>query len=196
MSANVHIIDQRRFSAGNFEHYASEARSMAGAFDNVAFQVNAAWSIDRICRRSLELSRNQIGLLRICCHGNSSYLQLGTEVRIPEDVYSFRLLRGCWVGDCPRIELDACGVLSNTPVACPPQGEMTVEQWQAACTGGTIAPTSAGYSLAQALADVAGILVVASYDVQWAPASVGFEGRIRYFRPATYYRHDGADPRA
>jgi hypothetical protein len=47
----------------------------------------------------------------------------------------------------------------------------------------------------QALADAAGVLVVASYDVQWGPSRRGFEGRIRYYRPVRYFRRDGLDPR-
>jgi hypothetical protein len=196
MSANVHVIEERRFSTQERLNRQLEAsRTERGAFPNVVFTVNEHWSMDRICRRVLLRSGGQVGVLRLICHGNASYMELGTCLRSPADVTSFRLLRGCWIGRYPRIEIDACGVVSSTLVSCS-LPELTIEQWATVCTPGTVSSSAPGHQLMQALADAAGVLVIASYDVQLGPNPRGFEGRIRHYRPTQYFRTDGANPRA
>lgn len=201
MANNVHVIEERRYSTQQMlDREIRESMNAAGCFPNDVFTVNQQWSMDRICRRAIERSGGEIGVLRILCHGNAASLQLGTGVSAPNHLVSFRLLRGHWVGRYPRIELDACGVASSTPVSCSvssfPGGSAGLALWATACTTGTATPAGPGHSLCQALADAGGIMVVASYDVQLGPTPRGLEGNIHYFRPAQYYRLDGVDPLA
>jgi hypothetical protein len=200
MARNVHAIDERRYDTQRMlRREIRRSRNASGCFPNEVFTVNQQWSMDRICRRAIERSGGEIGVLRILCHGNASYIELGTGVQTPNDVWCFRLLRGHWVGRYPRIVLDACGVASATPVSCtvnnfPYRDRAALALLASACTPGTASPTSAGHALCQAIADAAGILVVASYDIQLGPTPRGLEGSIHHFRPVQYFRRDGVDP--
>jgi hypothetical protein len=201
MARNVYVIDKRlHANQQDLMQEIRESRNTPGSFPNEVITVNQNLSMEQICLRVIARSGGEIGVLRIVCHGNASSLQLGTGVQTPNHVWNFRLLRGHWVGRYPRIELHACGVASATRLACTivdfPDTETALAQLATACTRGTANPNSAGHALCQALADSAGIPVVASYDVQLGPQPSGLEGRIHYFIPAQYFRRDGVNPLA
>lgn len=182
---NVWIVDERLYNDSSaFNAYLESLNRMPNL---VAFGVNQDWSMHRICTRARQRSGGRIGVLVIDCHGNSSSIQFGTGLRVPADTTHFQLLRGSWVGDYPRIEVQACATISSTPICgsvaatlgCTPGNQGTINN----------DPTRPEHRLMQAIADNAGILVIASYDAQtWSP---GFEGRIRHYRPREYYRLGG-----
>ena len=179
---NVWIVDERLYNNPvQFRAYLEELNRLPNM---VAFGVNHQWNMHRICSRARQRSNGQIGVMVIDCHGNSSWVQLGTGLRTPADAIGFQVLRNCWVGDYPRIEVQACATISSTPV-CAPGASPT------SCTPGPAGTqdndsTRPEHQLMQRIADNAGVLVIASYDIQtWAP---GFEGDIRHYRPETYYR--------
>ncbi len=135
----------------------------------VNIRVDQAWSMDRICRRVLQNSPAGLGVLRIFCHGNSGSVELGQGLNMAS-VPSFRLLRGHFVGQFPKIEVHSCGVLSGTPVS----RQQPI---------GMIDLNAHGHVLMQALANAAQVLVIAAYNVQDCDRRMAFEGPIRHFRP-------------
>lgn len=201
MARNVYVIDKRiHANQRDLMQEIRESRNTPGSFFNEVITVNQNLTMEQICLRVIARSGGEIGVLRIVSHGNASSIELGTGAQTPNHVWNFRLLRGHWVGRYPRIELHVCGVASATRLSCTtvdfPDTETALAQLATACTPGTVNPNSAGHALCQALADSAGIPVVASYDVQLGPQPSGLEGRIRYFIPAQYFRRDGVNPLA
>lgn len=182
---NVWIVDERLYdqfpnSTAQFQAYLVELNHLT---NTIAFGVDQNWNMHRICDRARQLSGGSIGIMVIDCHGNSSQVQFGTGLRVPGDAIGFQMLRNCWVGAYPRIEVQACATISSTPVCAPlapPVG----------CTPGPAGTISTDHSrpehlLMQRIANNAGVLVIASYDIQnWGP---GFEGRIHHYRPAVYH---------
>ena len=174
--ANIDVLDRRR--TGSRTGIDAFLERVSNRVDRTII-VDQNWSIHRICSRVRH--HGPVGVLRILCHGNSSYMELGTGIRVPGDTTSFQLLRGSWVGEYPKIEIHACGVASATPVGCtfrrsPPR---------LVCVRGTSAANNPGRRLVQAIADNAGVLVVASLDVQ--RGAPGLEGTIVHCRPAVSY---------
>lgn len=174
--ANIDVLDRRR--RGSLTGIDAFLERSSNPVDRTII-VDQTWSIRKICNRVRQ--QRLVGVLRLLCHGNSSFLELGTGIRVPADTTSFQLLRNIWVGDYPRIEIHACGVASATPVGCtfrwdPPGLE---------CEPGTSPPDNPGRQLVQAMADNAGVLVSASLDVQ--RGAPGFEGRVVHCRPAEYF---------
>jgi len=182
---NVWIVDRRLYdqfpnSAVRFQAYLEELNLRPNI---IAFGVDQNWNMHRICNRARQLTGCSIGIMVIDCHGSSSHIQFGTGMNTPGDAIGFQMLRNCWTGNYPRIEVQACNTISSTPT-CPP-GAPTM-----GCTPGPAGTISTDHSrpehrLMQRIADNAGVLVIASYDVQnWGP---GFEGRIHHYRPAVYH---------
>ena len=164
---HVNVVDDR---LGNSWHeYARRERHGGQTY---YIRVNSAWSMDRIARRVLQYSNN-IGILRLCSHGNSDYIQLGQGLTAG-NAWRFRLLRNHFVGQYPRVEVHACGVLSSTSVAVG--------------TPGTVSTSGAGHVIMQAVADAVGVLAIGAYHVQWSDSAFAYEHLVRHFRPTVYYR--------
>jgi hypothetical protein len=102
-------------------------------------------------------------------------------MQVPRDTADFRLLRGSWVGPYPRIEIHACGVASATPVWC----RLDPARLRLECQPGTADRNGPGQQLVQAMADNAGVLVIAGLNVQ--RGAPGLEGPLVYCRPAVSY---------
>ena len=168
---HVNVIDERApaaaFRAGRLE-------AQRGPTENI--HVSNLWSMDRICGRILEramrhpISGNPgLGVLHLICHGNAGVVHLGNGLTAAT-ANSFRHLRGFFVGQYPRIEVHACGVLSGTSVS----GAVPI---------GTIDHNAPGHALMQALSNAAQVLVIAAYNIQFPDSGMVFEGPIRHFRP-------------
>jgi hypothetical protein len=181
---NVHVVDRRLFTDPSLcDSFIDTLQASPG--QNLVLRVSPAWSIDRICRRVRQGSH--LGVLRIYCHGNASYIQLAQGLSRPAQTVNFRLLRDIWEGRHPRIEIHACGVVSSTEIACLNIPIYSADMLPAICTPGVSAPNTPGRQLVQAIADNAGALAIAALNAQ-APLNRGFEGRVVYCRPARYYR--------
>ncbi|NLI81941.1 MAG: hypothetical protein GX443_09680 [Deltaproteobacteria bacterium] len=179
---NVHVVDKRLFlNEADLHSFMRSLQRLPG--DNAVFRVDGRWTIWGICRRVREL-RGTVGILGLHCHGNASWLQLGPGLSLPAQTANFSVLRGCWVGRYPRIEIHACAVASATPIACS-AAMATVESLPSVCTPGTDSPGSPGRALVQAIADNAGVLTIAAFNAQLIER-LGFEGAVVYCRPATY----------
>ncbi len=174
--ANIDVLDRRRSRTLTSADAFFEARS--NRVDHTII-VDQTWSIHRICSHIRQLG--MVGVLRLLCHGDSSYLQLGTGISEPDDTREFRLLRNFWAGAFPRIEIHGCGVASATPVGC----DFNLRQMRLDCVEGTDPPGNPGRRLVQAMADNAGVLVIAALNVQ--QGSPGFEGPVIYCRPGVSY---------
>lgn len=173
---NIDVLDRRRTGPiPSLEAYFERRDSEA----DQTILVDQRWSIYQICTRVRD--HGPVGVLRLLCHGNASYIELGTGMRVPADTIPFQHLRGSWVGAYPRIEIHGCGVASSTDVGC----EWRWRSLELACVPGTLDPNSPGGQLVQAIADNAGVLVIASVDVQ--RGARGFEGRIVHCRPRVSY---------
>lgn len=155
-------------------------------------RVNEAWSVDRICRRIREAGL--IRILYLCGHGRThqarGYVELGHGLTLGS-ARSFELLRHHWAGRYPRIEVHSCGVASVTRVRCRPnpnydENYMWNTERSRICTG-ISGPAAPGHRIMQALADAAGVLVMAGVDDQWPDARFQFEGPVRHYRPAEYF---------
>jgi len=166
----------------------------------IIINITSAWSMDRVCRRVRSMSRCRVGLLYLLCHGNMGQVFLGQGLTAAS-ASNFEILRGCWVGNYPRIEVHACLVSSATPTVCQPSANVSPAQMasgacdirgehagvEICCSGGTRGENAPGHALMQALADAAGVLVIAAIDPQLTDANFQFEGPIRHYRPAEYY---------
>lgn len=182
MPANVHVIDKRGYpNDTNIHEEIRLSRRAPGSYPNLVFCVNRGTSIESICRSALQVSGGRIGVLRLLSHGNASSVEIGGGLANAASVRPFEALRGCWIGRYPKVVVDACGVASATPVNCQPNASP-----DSGCTPGT-EPNSYSQGLLHDLANAAGILVVASLEVQWGPTPRGLEGRIRYYRPDVYF---------
>lgn len=183
--ANIDVLDRRRATVASMDAW-FERRSNRS---DQTIIVDQAWNMHRICSRVRELG--PVGILRLLGHGDVSYLELGTGLSAPGDTTAFQMLRGSWVGRFPRLEVHGCGVASSTPVECRLELRgysyrgYSVRVPAVYCTRGTYVRDSASSRMLQALADNAGVLVIASTDVQGA--GVGFEGTVVHFRPAVSY---------
>jgi len=136
--------------------------------------------MDRIARRVLEYCPRGVGVVRLCCHGNSGAVELGQGLT-PATAQRFGLLRGHFIGSYPRIEVHACAVLSQTAIGCAQnaQGAPVLP-----CTPGTVARAGPGHVIMQALADATGVLVIAAFNAQVSDPRIAFEGPVQHFRPA------------
>lgn len=173
--SHVNVIDSRLMNPPGLRYwrYTRSQRYLS---------VDQNWSMDRIARRVLEESPDGIGVLRLMCHGGGmGNLTLGQGLTAAT-ARQFQILHGHFAGQHPRIEVHACGALSTTPVVCPPN--ITPNQ-VGSCTPGTIARGGPGHAIMQALADAAGVLVVAPFNAQLVSGTqFTFEGPVQYFRPA------------
>jgi len=173
---NIDVLDRRRTIAiPDLEAFFERTGNRA----DQTIMVDQTWTIYQICTRVRD--HGPVGVLRILCHGAPSYMELGTGLRVPRDTIPFQHLRGSWGGAYPRIEIHGCGVASSTDVWC----EWRWRPMGTACVPGTSSPNSPGRQLVQAIADNAGVLVIASIDVQ--RGTPGFEGTIVHCRPAVSY---------
>lgn len=181
---NVHVIDQRLFGNDRTacDSFCRTLERLPGT--NLVFQVNAGWSVHRICDRARRGS--VIGVLRIYCHGNAGWMQLAGGLSQPMQTRDFQLLRGYWAGGHPRLEIQACAVASSAPIDCHGRTRATVQDLPQVCTPGVSAPNSAGQRLVQSIADNAGVMTVAALNAQ-LPTVQGYEGPVIYCRPARYY---------
>jgi hypothetical protein len=182
--SNVHVVDKRLFpNVEELRAFIDQLSDLSG--DNIAFRVDGRWILWGICRRVRNLAR-EIGVLRIYCHGNASFMELGQGLREPAHTWNFRELRGCWIGRYPRIEIHACAVASATPVRCA-AARATAETLPAVCVAGTVTRSSRGVALVQSIANNAGVLAMAAYHAQ-LPTVFGYEGDdIIHCRPSEYY---------
>lgn len=174
--ANIDVLDSRR-TTGPTQLDAFFERSSNRA--DLTIIVDQEWSIHRICTRVRQ--HRFVGVLRLLCHGDAGFIELGTGMTVPEDTTAFRVLRNCWAGAYPRIEIHGCGVASATPVGCRPN----LTRLQLECTPGTYDPAGPGQRLVQAIADNAGVLVIAALNTQ--RGAPGFEGPVVQCRPAVGY---------
>lgn len=169
---HINVVDDRL--GDSFHRYAQQELGRGPA---AYIPVSSQWSMDRIARRILQNFPRGFGVVRLCSHGNSGSVQLGQGLTAA-NAWRFQLLNGHWEGRYPRIEVHACGVLSSTPVACPPSPRPGM------CTPGTVTRNGPGQAIMRALASSAGVLVIAAYHVQWSDDQFRYEGQVRHFRPA------------
>ena len=173
------------------------ARARGGTIINIS----STWSMHTIAARVAARSgRRGVGVLFFCCHGNVGTIALGQGLTAG-NAWRFRALRGCWVGQYPRIELHSCLVASATPSVCVPAGDVAPAPVAVCgtnaftgeavcCTGGSRPPGVAvpGDAILKRLADAAGAAVKAAVNPQLADAGFEWEGPIRFVRPSRYYR--------
>lgn len=168
----------------------------------VVIDIDSDWSMDRICRRVRERTGDRVGVLYLLSHGNVGSIQLGQGLT-QANAASFQLLRGCWVGQQPRIEVHACLVASATPVvaqpaagvspaavatgACATRAEDAVTGVDMCYSAGTAGANAPGHVIMQAVADAAGVMAVAGVNVQETDSDFQFEGPIQRYHPAVYY---------
>ena len=184
--SNVHVVDRRLFpNDQDLRASLDQLNELPG--DNVVFQVDDRWILWGICQRIIELAR-EVGVLCLYCHGNASFMEFGPTLREPAHTWNFRVLRGCWVGQYPRIEIHACAVASATQIRCAAT-HAPADRLPEVCKEGTVTRENrGGVALVQSIADNAGVLAVAAYHAQ-LPMEIGFEGGdILHCRPAVYYR--------
>jgi hypothetical protein len=174
--ANINVLDRRATNVATEEDV-----QRLGSPGDRTLVVDQSWSIHRICDRVRMYGTR--GVLRIVCHGNASFIQLGSGMWSPGDTTDFQLLRGSFVGAYPRIEIHACGVANARELSCSTMvmGDMQITT----CDIGIREPNAPGMQLLQAIADNAGVLVMGALDVQ--RIAPGFEGSIVYCRPAVPY---------
>ena len=158
--------------------------------------------MDRICRRVRETGDpDGISVLYLVAHGEThgqpSRIALGMGLT-QATARNFILLRNCWVGLHPRIEVHSCYVASETPPDCHPNPNAgfinrvssaiggRVPRGQT-CQPGTPGPAAPGHAIMQELANAAGVLVIAPVNAQFADFQFTFEGPVRHYRPTAYF---------
>ena len=168
----------------------------------VIIEITPEWSMDRICRRVNERGSEGVGVLYLLSHGNVGSVQLGQGLTAA-NAGSFQLLRGRWVGQHPRIEVHGCLVASTTPTvgqpaagvtpaeaaagACATRGRSAITGQSMCYSAGTRGANAPGHQIMQALANAAGVLVVAGVNVQLTDSDFQFEGPISHYYPIVYY---------
>jgi|WetSurSiteA1Bulk_404760.scaffolds.fasta_scaffold18051_2 hypothetical protein len=180
MPDHVNVVDAR--APADAHRYAQRELS-------VYIRVDESWSMDHIARRIVERATGGIGVVRFICHGNSGRVWFGSGLTAGTAA-GFQLLGGHFTGEHPRIEVHACAVLSGTSVDCGPVQRDTSHSVAGfprdfqRCLPGTIVESGPGHVIMQALANAAGVTVVAAYNVQWTDPELALEGTVRYFHPA------------
>lgn len=164
--------------------------------------INNQWSMHTICRRVRELTNDQVGVLYLLSHGNQGQVMLGQGMT-QDRCLGFRQLRGCWVGEQPRIEVHACLVVSATPAvvqpaaavspaaraagACATEGTESSTGTRICVSAGTLGEAAPGNVLMETLANEAGVVVMAAAWAQIADREFEYEGPVRWYRPNVYY---------
>jgi hypothetical protein len=175
--------------------------------------VNRVMGMRQICESVRNhVQDNGIWILYIVGHGRTfeepSRVELGRDNLTADTAFHFQQLRNLWTGEYPRIEVHSCYVASVTPPVCRElsfenlsdvpviiRGRIgalrgTAVPRHRVCTPGTPGPDAPGHVIMRALANEAGVTVVAAVDPQYADHQFSMEGPRRYHRPAVYYRRD------
>jgi hypothetical protein len=76
---------------------------------------------------------------------------------------------------------------ATTPEDCTTTGSQSTTGDPLCCPAGIRKANAPGDAIMQALADAAGISVIAAVNAQTADANFRFEGPVRYYYPERYY---------
>lgn len=196
---HIFVLDRRLTSGGAFDQgWGLFARQYADRSGGQEFYVDENWEMDRICRRIVHYAGTQgMGDLHICCHGihrdGHFQIQLGRDGLTEQTASHFQQLRDHWEGPYCRIKMHVCCAASETGPQPRPRRHDLIEDLEPLMQAVTGTPEASrpgsrrpravapGDAILQALANFAGVDVMAGVDTQIPDPEYNFEGPVVHY---------------